>query len=1184
MGEIRMLNLFRCGLAEEFKGLTEKTEDAGEEVKNFFVTDYFDSIKVERQDEKTATLSECMGIQGEANTKTGVSHQRFCLYSTEDSGHDIFNKEVEYPVLMVIQLFINPDIYQASSFVGGEEISRNALIGRLNRFIEKKNHGFEVKWRIYQLLTVGDLAVVIRAKKVHAAYDICTMVRSLCVSVKSGEQTLKEAAFFSYSICGIVDGDEHGESGKWREYLEPQDQVSLRIKYTYTFRRRFEENSGLKQKLLANGKHLIGRYDHQMSLTPDEFQKIYPLLKWYKLKSEEIRSDVWEGCDYSEKTKILAEMMRGGHISYINEQLLLNYEKDVNLDGEQDEEWGVLCETGVKWSTLYERNDEKIEAIGERVEKLEGKMETYYQSARNLKEYLRLLGRLNRVFHEINKLKELRISVANALIQYETLIVSFENYVGPIPGGKEKFYADIIEENLQYGIRALEIFTRYIRNVNLQSFQTPNYDLQTNMSIEKILLAYSQFLKPYVLERGEGRPCEMAADFQPLIVPSMGVRDLSVAVVFGNDIRSDKAESNRKLMVVYSPTFSFLCETCFQLSAVFHEMAHQFRYEDRGERNQCLQKSILMKFIQLLVLNILDKNGEYDLAESPLVRELVKVVYRDVFPSLIPAENQEECLARFRKTLCAELTGFCRYASESGRTLRAEVDIYLEKTKKGVQEYDKKAVGIISKIADCLDKVETKEKEFSAVQENRDFSKSLNESVQNLVKAVRELKICQEDQIFQGIIKELHNLDKEKYKVVEAYEELWKNMSVQHDNSEQIGMEAFRIWQEEKENLLKNTNVDKEQIVYLLKQYHNVNAAYRYFWQYAERYPISEEVFSQKVRYQKLFEALCESLQRELPGELNSLLKSRDEELKWSAIAISSEYLDRYMKELRIKGKKGMADKLKKIFQLHSETWLCEFVEQDVSIYREVTSDLFMCAAMELDFFGYLIVAAEMLKFNRWNEEAQMDRVSYVLQCLYAKAAGIRNGSGITAQDFHSSIEKRVKEEIKILLCGLHEVAVKEEREKEIVKKWPGNHEFINWEEINSFLEDCIKIETLTSTQKWIIRVYRQAVAIVRKRFRCEINANIIGREEIWNDITSDKAYSFNEGLRNILEKNRDCKIYGSITEILNSPAKFFAKRRAILFEELDFILDQYERNCKNIFKGQGGEECGIQRVHSKHF
>ena len=54
MGRIRMLNLFRCS------SVGDKME---EKDIHYFVTDYFDGIKVEEPNPATTTLAECMGIK-----------------------------------------------------------------------------------------------------------------------------------------------------------------------------------------------------------------------------------------------------------------------------------------------------------------------------------------------------------------------------------------------------------------------------------------------------------------------------------------------------------------------------------------------------------------------------------------------------------------------------------------------------------------------------------------------------------------------------------------------------------------------------------------------------------------------------------------------------------------------------------------------------------------------------------------------------------------------------------------------------------------------------------------------------------------------------------------------------------------------------------------------------------------
>ena len=76
MGNVKMVNLYRCSSAE--RRVTEK------EI-HFFVTDYFDGIKVESLDLEKTTLAECFGIKHVANVeKKGISYQRYCLFDMED--------------------------------------------------------------------------------------------------------------------------------------------------------------------------------------------------------------------------------------------------------------------------------------------------------------------------------------------------------------------------------------------------------------------------------------------------------------------------------------------------------------------------------------------------------------------------------------------------------------------------------------------------------------------------------------------------------------------------------------------------------------------------------------------------------------------------------------------------------------------------------------------------------------------------------------------------------------------------------------------------------------------------------------------------------------------------------------------------------------------------------------------
>lgn len=1163
MSEIKMLNLFRCGLAEDACEDIRKDELA-----NYFAVDYFDMIHVEDMDQKTAALSDCMGIQQKANNKKGVSHQRYCLYSSEQGLSDIFGKEESYPVLMVIQLFINPNIYQATSFSDGEVFSGDNWIKKLNALIKKQSIASKVKWKIYQLLTAGDLAVVVRCEKVHTAYDICTLIRSVRFGVEGKE--IEESVFYSYSVCGVLDTvDQQTQKVAevcWQNCLDANDQVIVRIKYTQSFRKKLQKNPDLKDRLLAEGAHLIGRYDHQLSFSREEFQQLYPYIRQYKLEGKKIYIENTENLK-SPKVRMLLEMMNEQYISYMNERLLLHYEQDLFLKGTEAETWMLLCEK--EWNSLYNVNYQKIVRVKEKILKLEKQMRPYYQSARNLKEYLRLAGRLCRVLNEINKLPELRISTSNILTQYETMIDSFAYYVNNISGDRKKDHADTIEENLRYGIRALEIFIRYIRNVNLQTFQTPNYDLQTNVCIEKVLLAYSQFLKPLVDRRT--MPYELPVRLQPMIVPSMGERDLSVVVPFHYCKRGDNREHVQRLMVVYSPTFSFLCETCFQVPAVFHEIAHQFRYESRRERNGCLERYILKTFLHLPILRILNMYEMYDLATVSFIEEIVNVVYDEVFVNLVKDEDRDACLQSFCRKMSEELKSFFEYVFEVVRfiekedenDLEKEVKNYLSKTKCSIQKYDEPILNKIEKIDESVDEIKKREKiivdkkqrdlQPAAIKERLDLQKELKT-------AVRNLKILQEQQICGAVIEKLYAAGESE--LAEDYKILWKQLHDDHRNSIEIGIEAFEKWNISQKKW-KGKAFDQEQITGLLRQYHGINSAYKNF---DVRVPedLSKDTLKGQLRYQKLYDDLCKILSEELPARLKQYAERQKNMLDWNTESLSNEYLSCLAKNIRLNGKKGMRRILSDIFEKESREGIENYVTKKTNFYREVTSDLFMCAMMDLDGFGYLVVAAEIFKFNSENQEIQIQRVSLVLQCLCAVASKNKN---LEAEIFWEELLSRMRQETKVLHEGLCKESKAGRIEGESLKTCPENAEFKTIEEIRQFLDACVNEEGLTSTQGWIIRIYRQVAAIIHNITGYHVSRTIIGMKEVWEDVIQEKAYyAQKESLRELLQKAGGARLCESITEILNSPAKYFVEKKSILHEEVDFILSQYEESCKNIF------------------
>lgn len=1134
MGLATILSLYRCSSTE--KKMSESNI-------NYFVTDYFDGIKVEFLDEN-ATLATCMGIKRDANEKEGVSHQRYCLVGKEDSESNIFKVSSDLPVLTVIQIFINPDIYQADSFQeGNKEITCENCMKKVEQCIKTQLcNTNNMQWKLYRLLTAGDFAIVIRSKTIHEAYDVSTLVRSIHMTV-DGES--KGTVFFSYSISGVLHKEDGAIGGideiEWGKYLEAKDEVHVRVEYSQAFRNGnfTEEDEFYINRFLEEGFRLWGRYDHWITFTPQEFQALYPYIREFKFSKLEITgTDI--DLAISDKVKCILWMMKNGYIAYINERLFLRYESDYFLTKRPVAQWQLRCSS--EWVTLYERNYQKINQIKVHAISLEQKLEKYYQSARNLKEYVRLVGRFCRILYEINQLQELRVSAANLLLQIEAMVESVNSFLEFAEKNvwERKEIADYIEESLRRGIAALEIFMRYARNINLQTLQTQNYDLQTNVCMIKVLLAYSQFLQPFVgrEDREPEKTYYLSRKMYPIIVPNMCVKDLSVSVLFNitypdADLKAMSFDKNQRLMVVYTPTFAFLCETCFLLPAVFHEIAHQFRYESREIRNACLKRYILKTLILSVVLELLDDKHEYRFMDEYIVKNLVNEIYSCLDEKVSYPQIQGYGLQEYKMSFTYLLEKFVNDILREEKKPRTVIMRYLDRTKMNVLVFD-------DAILDVLQEIENDLKLIDSSSGNKE------KLMDNLRQHLEKLVSLQQQQILDKL-NGLYMQEKVKFDRCEANEVEEGTLESLQQRLRNNSKNLFEFYQKNESVMGEDI---RQQLRNLLKKYHNVGTVYDYC-----QYSLSDECFDECFENQKIFSELCVSVYQIILERLEEFQKDRDSALKWDTIALTSEELEAIIQRIKLEKKEGMEARIRAIFARYEEGGMGELADTQIELYREITSDLFMCAIMGLDAWGYLVVVAENFVFRKSTEHALYSRVCKVLECLVESDFGERE---FNSKNFTAELTRILRKELQMLM--LKSKAVRGEDTDHDISEW-------DFPEMEAFLNEFEGVP-MSTTQAWIIRIYKQITYIIYNISQIYVSKEEVGEEEIWNDISGERSYiKKRDELQKILKNGFGGELCADISEILNSPARYFETRKSLLYKEMQFVLKYYEENCRYIFK-----------------
>lgn len=347
---------------------------------------------------------------------------------------------------------------------------------------------------------------------------------------------------------------------------------------------------------------------------------------------------------------------------------------------------------------------------------------------------------------------------------------------------------------------------------------------------------------------------------------------------------------------------------------------------------------------------------------------------------------------------------------------------------------------------------------------------------------------------------------------------------------------------------------DKHALEVRLKKYHNLVEIYWSIWRCLQEKETKDN-------------SLCCKSLSEMSSQIYSLIlksldkyeKDRRRKLNWHTNTISTEELETLKRRIKIESQAGMETRIREVL-IQYQRMLGEHVYANTELYREVTSDLFMCGIMGLDFWGYLVIAAEYFGFREREEAGLYLRVMMVLQCLTIEQPGEK----LKGEEFDKKLFERLRDEaIKLAQCtSMRDVQIRSKNLESI-----GATEKI----LNSIdeqeLKDCGEV-----TGKWILTIYRKIAKIIKKICGSKMSWESIIEEELWEDLTGEKSYYFKkEKLQKILKKEDSTDLCVKIAKMLNSPVDFYKNQESLLAFEIKFIFKHYEDSCMSIWEGNDG-------------
>lgn len=587
-----------CYVADYFDLIQENAIN----LKNPF-GEWFDIEKNDFENHEVAVQSYLLYCSAAMMTKCMVTNKHnYCA--------DPFNEPSD-GCLSIIQVYINPEILARmdsktrQGCCHGEIILQpfvDDLYDILDKYCEKNsNDGF--KARVYLMLSAGDLAIAVRSSKPDTAYRIATYVRR---RIAAGEDKSKDYAYVVYKTY-TVSTIKHWDIQDFEESaIDSGVGYALRGCYSNIYWKEYSQNHELGQQLNGDINEfypISGRYDFTARLTEEEFHHVLSFIIAGKDVTNAEQSDV---------VQYLKFLIEKKYLSYINERYLMpQAENDISSDEDGWISTKIFLGNGTeKNKDIFSQNEGLINELLEKQEELTKSSSKIKGYRKNISQYIFLIRRAISLCRSINELSDMRIYAKILLEQLDTVLDSSKAYFDECSKADNNELIDMLEDNLRKAVFTMDSFAQYIRNNNLQSIQMPNYNIETTMGMEKILIGYSEMLRNFI-EFYKNTICMSTnKSFLPVMIPNLCDSDVNVKVLFSGDNLSKICPGRKELMVITTPTLKEITNFSLMIPPLFHEIAHQLRYEERKSRNRALLRAAVQEIMNQTakhIVNVIDE-------------------------------------------------------------------------------------------------------------------------------------------------------------------------------------------------------------------------------------------------------------------------------------------------------------------------------------------------------------------------------------------------------------------------------------------------------------------------------------------------------------------------------------------------------------------------------------------------
>jgi len=514
--------------------------------------------------------------------------------------------------------------------------------------------------RLFQAVNYGDFCLVVRSALPEHAHWISVAIPKAHLRPERKDSKLHNVSYSTYTVSGLAYGNEDNDGLPFGRALVDEmighSSVTLRMRVDPRSLDKELEFFHETPSMFNTGRlGIFGWYDLSIGVSMRQFFLLYPLLRAIKLDGEEPDKALLDGveniitdilrnkpleeeqtencktCPLRERvhpdrcrscTERLFKGLKENTIICLNERLAIGAKMEdppvgffggataeVLFGSQEDSPAEHDLET---WDKKLIEN--RLKDIKSRIEKLMQKEHSFPYESELLRERMRQFDDLRKTFAFLWYQRESRLNGTYFMAQCEIALQGIESYVRCLEDGPPQLRQRIMKwlnKNIEGFINAANSFNKLTQSINFSSIQSPNYEIETRVDMEKYLVAYSEYLRSLSASffSNQCRGCGHDRSFPLLYIdPSLPniLQDTLFSKMYGMDKRHGMDaffddDYHARLITVGIPSSTMLAKSYHVMPLLTHEISHFLRCQEMGERNELLLRFALENLTERLI-------------------------------------------------------------------------------------------------------------------------------------------------------------------------------------------------------------------------------------------------------------------------------------------------------------------------------------------------------------------------------------------------------------------------------------------------------------------------------------------------------------------------------------------------------------------------------------------------------